>query len=133
MDGLGKFVPLFLNGGWIVVVIGAAGMLARIATSKNPDEKTPPQIANNVVASMIASLIAWFILEQFEIGDMWKAITYGLVGLNSPELLTGIIKISTKFSENPSEFISNAKSGRFTSARKTPTRTVKKPTIRKTK
>ena len=133
MDGLGKFVPLFLNGGWIVVVIGAAGMLARIATSKNPDEKTPPQIANNVVASMIASLIAWFILEQFEIGDMWKAITYGLVGLNSPELLTGIIKISTKFSENPSEFISNAKSGRFTSTRKTPTRTVRKPTTRKTK
>jgi superfamily I DNA and RNA helicase len=108
-------------------------MLARIATSKNPDEKTPAQIINNVVASMIASLIAWFILEQFEIGDMWKAITYGLVGLNSPELLTGIIKISTKFSENPSEFISNAKSGRFTSDRKTPTRTVKKPTIRKTK
>lgn len=133
MDGLGKFIPLFLNGGWIVVVIGAAGMSARIATSKNPDEKTPTQIINNVVASMIASLIAWFILEQFEIGAMWKAITYGLVGLNSPELLTGIIKISTKFSENPSEFISNAKSGKITSTRKTPTRTVRKPTTRKTK
>jgi uncharacterized membrane protein YeaQ/YmgE (transglycosylase-associated protein family) len=133
MDGLGKFVPLFLNGGWVVVIIGAAGMLARTATSKNPDEKTPSQIINNVIAAMIASLIAWFILEQFEIGSMWKAIVYGLVGLNSPELLTGVIKISTKFSENPAEFISNAKSGKITSTRKTPIRTVRKPTTRKAK
>jgi hypothetical protein len=109
MDNLGKFIPLFLNGGWVVILIGAAGMLARIATSKNPQEKTTSQIINNVAASMIASLISWFILEQFEIEDMWKAIVYGLVGLNSPELLSGIIKIATKFSDNPMEFISNPK------------------------
>jgi superfamily I DNA and RNA helicase len=114
MSDLGKFIPLFLNGGWVVIFIGAAGMLARIATSKNPDEKTKSQIINNVVASMIASLIAWFILEQFEIQPMWKAVSYGLVGLNSPELLSGIIKISTKFSDNPIEFMSNPKGTKTT-------------------
>ena len=111
MDDLTKFIPLFLNGGWIVLFIGAAGMVARLATSKNPDDKTLPQILSNVFAAMIASMIAWFILEQFAVDTMWKAIAYGLVGLNSPELLTGIIKLSTKFSENPSEFISNIRSG----------------------
>lgn len=126
MDDLGKFIPLFLNGGWVVIVIGAAGMLARIATSKNPDEKTTSQIINNVVASMIASLISWFILEQFEIQPMWKAITYGLVGLNSPELLSGIIKIATKFSDNPMEFMSNVKSGKI----QTPPQR-KKPAVRR--
>jgi len=133
MDNLGKFIPLFFGGGWIVLVIGAAGMLARLATSKNPEEKTVPQIINNMVAAMIAALISWFILEQFAIAAMWKALVYGLVGLNSPELLSGIIKISTKFSENPGEFISNAKSGKITSTKKAPTRTTRKPTTRKTK
>jgi predicted MFS family arabinose efflux permease len=111
MDDLSKFVPLFFSGGWIVLLIGAAGMIARLATSKNPEDKTPGQIASNIAASMIASLIAWFILEQFEVASMYKAIAYGMVGLNSPELLTGIIKISTNFANNPGEFIKNIKTG----------------------
>lgn len=131
MDNLGKFIPLFLSGGWVVLVIGAAGMLARLATSKNPEEKTTSQIINNMVAAMIASVIAWFILEQFAIAAMWKALVYGLVGLNSPEILSGIIKISTKFSENPAEFLSNAKSGKITSTTKK--QPVKRQPARKTK
>ena len=47
------------------------------------------------------------------------------------EILSGIIKISTKFSENPAEFISNAKSGKITSTtKKLP---VKRQPARKTK
>ena len=42
---------------------------------------------------------------------MYKAIAYGLVGLNSPELLTGIVKITTGFAEDPTNFIKNIKSG----------------------
>jgi hypothetical protein len=113
MGGLENFIPLFLSGGWVVLVIGAAGMLARLATSKNPEEKTAQQVTSNLVAAMIASLISWFILEQFAIGAMYKALAYGLVGLNSPEIISGIIKIFTKFSENPGEFISNIRSGKI--------------------
>lgn len=108
MNDLSKFIPLFLNGGWVVLVIGAAGMIARLATSKNPEDKTVPQIISNILVSMIASLIAWFILEQFQVASMYKAIAYGLVGLNSPEILTGIIKLSTGFSNNPAEFLKNS-------------------------
>jgi predicted MFS family arabinose efflux permease len=111
MDNLSKFIPLFLSGGWIVLLIGAAGMTARLATSKNPEDKSPAQIVSNIIASMVASLIAWFIMEQFEVASMYKAIAYGLVGLNSPELLTGIIKISTSFANNPTEFMKNIKTG----------------------
>ena len=111
MDDLSKFIPLFFSGGWIVLLIGAAGMIARLATSKNPEDKTLGQIASNIAAAMIASLIAWFILEQFELASMYKAIAYGMVGLNSPELLTGIIKISTNFANNPAEFMKNIKTG----------------------
>ena len=124
MDDLSKFVPLFMSGGWIVLLIGAAGMVARLATSKNPEDKTPGQIASNIAASMIASLIAWFILEQFEVASMYKAIAYGMVGLNSPELLTGIIKISTNFANNPSEFMKNIKTGGAPPVKK---KVIKKP------
>jgi predicted MFS family arabinose efflux permease len=109
MKNLSDFLPQFLDGGWIVLLIGAAGMIARLVTSKNPEDKTPSQVLSNIVAAMVASLIAWFIMEQFEISSMYKAITYGMVGLNSPELLTGIIKISTGFANNPTDFLKNIK------------------------
>ena len=127
MDSLSKFIPLFLSGGWIVLLIGAAGMIARLATSKNPEDKTPAQVLSNISASMIASLIAWFILEQFEVSSMYKAIAYGLVGLNSPELLTGIVKISTNFANNPADFIKNIKTGGAPPQKK---RIIKKPKSR---
>jgi predicted MFS family arabinose efflux permease len=130
MDNLSKFIPLFLSGGWIVLLIGAAGMIARLATSKNPEDKTPAQIISNISASMIASLIAWFILEQFEVESMYKAIAYGLVGLNSPEILVGIIKISTGFANNPTDFIKNIKTGGTPPPKKKVTRKPK-PRIKK--
>jgi predicted MFS family arabinose efflux permease len=111
MNDLNQFIPLFLDGGWVVLIIGAAGMLARLATSKNPEDKNPIQVVKNILAAMTASLVAWFVMEQFEIASMYKAIAYGLVGLNSPELLTGIVKITTGFAEDPANFIKNIKSG----------------------
>lgn len=116
MDDLEGFIPKFLKGGWIVTLIGAAGMIARIAVSE--DESPVSTVIKNICAAMIASSISWFILEQFEINSMIKAVTYGLVGLNSPELLKGITKISGAFSEDPAKFISNAKKGKVTATKK---------------
>lgn len=130
MNDLNQFIPLFLDGGWVVLIIGAAGMLARLATSKNPEDKNPIQVVKNILAAMTASLIAWFVLEQFEIDSMYKAIAYGLVGLNSPELLTGIVKITTGFAEDPTNFIKNIKGGGKPVPKKT---TKKKPTKPRTK
>jgi len=119
MTSLEEFIPKFRKGGWIVALIGAAGMIARMVVS---EETTPMnQVVRNISAAMIASSIAWFVMEQFEMNSMYKAILYGLVGLNSPELLKGITKISGSFSDNPSEFISNIKKGNVTH-RKTPVR-----------
>lgn len=131
MNDLNQFIPLFLGGGWVVLIIGAAGMLARLATSKNPEDKNPMQVAKNILAAMTASLVAWFIMEQFEIASMYKAITYGLVGLNSPELLTGIVKITTGFAEDPTNFIKNMKEGSKPAPKKTTKKKPTKPRIKK--
>lgn len=127
MDGLDKFIPLFLNGGWVVLLIGAAGMIARLVTSKDPEEKTLAQALSNILAAMLTSMIAWFMLEQFAIQPIYKALIYGLAGLNSPEILGGVIKLSTKFSDDPSGFISSVKSGKVPATkRKAP---VRKPRV----
>jgi hypothetical protein len=120
MDNLEEFIPKFIKGGWIVTLIGAAGMIARLVVSE--EESNANSVLKNISAAMIASSISWFVLEQFEINSMFKALAYGLVGLNSPELLKGITKISSSFSDDPSKFISNAKKGKITSQRKPTTR-----------
>jgi len=131
MNDLNQFIPLFLDGGWVVLIIGAAGMLARLATSKNPEDKNPIQVVKNILAAMTASLVAWFIMEQFEIASMYKSIAYGLVGLNSPELLTGIVKITTGFAEDPANFIKNIKGGGKPAPKKTTKKKPTKPRIKK--
>lgn len=98
-----NFVVNFLNGGWVVLLIGAAGMVARLVTTN--EEQTPSDIVKKMISSMIASLIAWFVMEQFEMNSMYKAVAYGLVGLNSPEIINGVLKISGQFAENPMSFI----------------------------
>ena len=131
MKNLNEFIPAFLNGGWVVLLIGAAGMVARLVTSNSPEETSANNIVKNIMAAMITSLLAWFILEQFEIDSLYKALIYGLGGLNSPEILKGILKISTSFSNNPGEFISNIKSGKVSTPPKRTTRAVRKPVKRK--
>lgn len=105
-------------------------MIARLVTSKNPEDKTIKQVLSNILASMLASLMTWFIMEQFTIPSMYKAISYGLVGLNSPEILSGIIKITTGFANDPTNFIKNLKSGKLIGNEK-PTKKVIKKTKRR--
>jgi hypothetical protein len=131
LKNLNDFIPEFLNGGWVVLLIGAAGMVARLITSVSSEETNGNNVIKNILSAMITSLLAWFILEQFEIDSLYKALIYGLAGLNSPEILKGILKITTSFSNNPGEFISNIKSGKIDTPPKRNTRVVKKP-VRKT-
>ena len=98
-----NFIANFLNGGWVVLLIGAAGMVARLVTTN--EEQSGSDIVKKMISSMIASLISWFVMEQFEMNSMYKAVAYGLVGLNSPEIINGVLKISGQFAENPMSFI----------------------------
>lgn len=93
----------FLDGGWIIPLVGAAGMLARLMTAKM--HYTFIEQLKNIVSAAIASAIAWFILEQVDISSLYKAITYGIVGVISPEIINGIIKLAKHFERTPEKFI----------------------------
>jgi uncharacterized membrane protein YeaQ/YmgE (transglycosylase-associated protein family) len=100
---LENFIKNFLDGGWVVLLIGAAGMIARLITTN--EEQSGIDVVKKMMSSMIASLIAWFVMEQFEVESMYKAIAYGLVGLNSPEIIQGVLKISGQFASDPMSFM----------------------------
>jgi hypothetical protein len=78
-------------------------MVARLVTTN--EEQSGKDVAKKMISSMIASLIAWFVMEQFEVNSMYKAIAYGLVGLNSPEIIQGVLKISGQFASDPMSFM----------------------------
>jgi hypothetical protein len=49
--------------------------------------------------------MAWFLIEQVELSSITKAITYGVIGVISPELIEGLIKLAKSFSKNPKSLI----------------------------
>ncbi len=93
----------FVSGGWIVPLIGAGGMLARLLSSSNT--LTWVQQLKKILTAAIASLIAWFVLEQTEISSLYKAMTYGIIGVISPEVIAGIVKLGKRFADNPEKVI----------------------------
>jgi hypothetical protein len=93
----------FLTGGWLVALVGAAGMVARLLT----DASKMPWVEQfkKILAASICSIIAWFMLEQTDISSLTKAIIYGVVGVISPELLQGLARLAKQVSKNPEKFI----------------------------
>ena len=93
----------FLSGGWLVAIIGAAGMVARLLSD---DTKfTIKQQLKKIVTASICSVIVWFLLENIELNSLTKAIIYGITGVISPEILQGLTRLAQQFAKNPKKFI----------------------------
>lgn len=92
----------FINGGWLVPVIGAASMLARLLSS-NVRISLLDQF-KKVTTAALAAGIAWFVLEQTDISSLYKAIVYGIIGVISPEVIDGIVDLGRAFAKNPLNF-----------------------------
>ena len=93
----------FIDGGWVIPLIGAAAMLARLLSS---DIKTSiSDQLKKILSAAISSGIAWFVLEQTDIHSLSKAVTYGVIGVISPEIIHGIVKLAKKFQSNPESFL----------------------------
>jgi hypothetical protein len=93
----------FLDGGWIIMMIGGSAMLARLLASNTTI--TILEHFKKIISAAIASGIAWFILKDVQGWELYKAIAYGIVGVISPEIIDGIIKLGKKFAKNPEKII----------------------------
>jgi hypothetical protein len=103
MDPEKSIIKEFLQGGWLVPLIGAAAMFARLLSA--PNELSVKQQFKRIFTAAIAAGVAWFILEQTDISSLTKAITYGIIGVVSPEVIGGVVKMAKKFEKNPFKFI----------------------------
>jgi len=103
MDPEKSIIKEFLQGGWLVPLIGAAAMFARLLSA--PNELSVKQQFKRIFTAAIAAGGAWFILEQTDISSLTKAITYGIIGVVSPEVIGGVVKMAKKFEKNPFKFI----------------------------
>lgn len=93
----------FINGGWVIPLIGAGAMIARLL-STDKELKIVEQL-KKILTAAIASGIAWFVLEQTDISSLYKAITYGVIGVVSPEIINGIVSLAKNFEKDPKKFI----------------------------
>jgi len=100
---LNQIVKEFISGGWIVTLLGAIGMAARLFMG---NEKIGCiQQLKRIMAAAMFSTIAWFILEQVDVSSLTKAICYGIIGVISPEVLQGLTTLSKRFAKKPEQFL----------------------------
>jgi hypothetical protein len=97
----------FINGGWLITVLGALAMLARLFASAN--KHTIIDQIKKIIAAAVSSTIAWFILEQTDISSLIKAMSYGIIGVITPEIISGIVKLGKMFSKKPLDVINDLK------------------------
>lgn len=98
-----SLIKEFIEGGWIIPVIGSAAMLARLLSAQKKIGAI--EYGKKITVAAISSTIAWFILEQTDISSLYKAICYGVIGVISPEIINGIIKLGRKFQADPEKFV----------------------------
>jgi hypothetical protein len=108
---LTQILHSFIDGGWLVLVVGMAGMMARLALFSG--KVTLVHCVKNLIAAMFCSCITWFILEEIKIHFMYKAIIYTLAGLDAPELMKGTLKIGQGFAQDPHSFLVQLKKGKL--------------------
>jgi hypothetical protein len=98
-----EVAKLWKETGWLTAVIGGAGMTARLLA--NPIQGTPWDSVRRIFMAAIVSSIAWFVVEQIEVSSFVKAITYGVAGVISPEIIDGLTTLAKRYSKNPSKLL----------------------------
>jgi hypothetical protein len=101
----------FIEGGWLVLIVGLSGMMARLALTTG--KVTLVDCIKNLTAAMFCSVITWFILEEIKIHFLYKAIIYAVVGLDAPEIVKGGVKLARGFAEDPQSFLIQLKKGKL--------------------
>lgn len=79
-------VLAFKSGGWVVALIGAAAMVGRLLVDEAADASWQRSL-RHVLAAAIFAVIAYFVMFQWELSALNKAIVQGLCGAVAPELV----------------------------------------------
>lgn len=97
----------FLDDGWIIALIGASAMAARLLSTINNGSIVVQ--FKKIVASALFTTVVWLLVDNVDINSLYKAIFYGLSGLVAPEIIQGVIRIADKYKKNPEKIIRSVK------------------------
>jgi hypothetical protein len=79
----------FKRGGWIVSLLGGAGMLARMLIT---DQSSKAIIwIRKILAAGIIGVITYFALHGVEIAGIYKALILAFSGMASPEVVELVV------------------------------------------
>ncbi len=91
----------FKRGGWVVSLLGGAGMLARMLLN---DESHPViYYLRKIIAGAIVGVIIYFALYGTSISGLQKSIIMSTAGAGAPEIMENIRKRFSKGITNEKE------------------------------
>ena len=77
------------KGGWIIALLGALGMLARLLITK--ERYSFIGWSRYITAGGITGVLMYFALHGVSIDPMLKSVLYSISGAIAPELFEGLI------------------------------------------
>jgi hypothetical protein len=90
----------FKRGGWIVTLLGGAGMLARMLLT---DQSSPLIVwIRKCFAACIIGVLCYFALHQVVMPQIYKSILMSVAGMASPELMELVISRINKLNHEKS-------------------------------
>lgn len=98
-DSLNQLYEELRKGGWVMAVLGAMGMLARLILT---NEKYSAVIwTRKVIAGGIIGVISYLSLLNFDIDPIYKSVLVSIAGSMAPELFDFVRrKFITKLNDN---------------------------------
>ena len=97
----------FKRGGWVVSLLGGAGMLARMLLTDG--EHPLIYWLRKIIAGAIVGVIVYFALHGTEMSGLHKSVIMSTAGAGSPELMEWIRKKFSKGLTNEKETHKNKK------------------------
>jgi hypothetical protein len=98
-DSLNQLYEELRKGGWVMAILGALGMLARLILT---NEKYSLFIwTRKIIAGGIIGVISYLALLNFDIDPIYKSVLVSIAGSMSPELFDFVRrKFITKLNDN---------------------------------
>ena len=98
-DSYSQIVAEFKRAGWLMGILGAAGMIARLVFT---NEKFAVFVwGRKVFAAAIVGIIVHFALYEMDISEMYKSVICAISGSFAPEVFEVVrVKFLSKLNNN---------------------------------
>lgn len=106
---LHRLIQSFTSDGWIVLILSLSGALTRLTLFEG--NVSIIEFTRRILSAVAVGMISWFILDGVDWPQFYKIIIYIVIGLDSPSIIKGVIKVLNIFTDNPGKVFNSLKRG----------------------